>query len=131
MTSAVRESILRMVNTRLENPETCTIDGVTGFLTVTRNGRPRCHSEYDDAMRAFMKRYNEQTNVPIERCTPHVLRHTYCTRCIAAGMDIKSAQYLMGHADVSTTLNIYADAVFDKVIASMELLDQNTPQCHT
>ena len=126
MTKAVRESLTHLVEERRKNPNTCMIDGVCGFLSVTRNGRPRCHSEYDDAMRAFMARYNEQTDIPIERCTPHVLRHTYCTRCIAAGIDIKSAQYLMGHADVSTTLNIYADIVFDKVIASVQLLDQKS-----
>jgi integrase len=126
MTKAVRESLTHLVEERRKNPNTCMSDGVSGFLSVTRNGRPRCHSEYDDAMRAFMARYNEQTDIPIERCTPHVLRHTYCTRCIAAGIDIKSAQYLMGHADVSTTLNIYADIVFDKVIASVDLLDQKS-----
>ncbi len=125
MTRAVRESLTRLVDLRRKNPDTHILNGVGKFLSVTRNGRPKCHSEYDDAMRAFMQRYNEQTDIPIERCTPHVLRHTYCTRCIAAKMDIKSVQYLMGHADASTTLNIYADTVFDRVVENMELLDQD------
>lgn len=40
--------------------------------------------------------------------TPHILRHTYCTLLCASGVDVKTAQYLMGHDDVKTTLGIYA-----------------------
>ena len=42
-----------------------------------------------------------------QNVTPHVLRHTYATRCFEAGMDIKEVQYLMGHSDPSVTLGIY------------------------
>ena len=44
-----------------------------------------------------------------ETLTPHVLRHTYCTRCFEAGMDIKEVQYLMGHSTPDVTLRIYTD----------------------
>ena len=39
--------------------------------------------------------------------TPHQLRHTYITRLIMAGTNIKLVQYLAGHANVQLTLNIY------------------------
>lgn len=39
--------------------------------------------------------------------TPHQLRHTYITRLILAGVNIKVVQYLAGHASVDLTLNIY------------------------
>lgn len=39
--------------------------------------------------------------------TPHQLRHTYITELIRAGADIKTVQYLAGHATVQLTLNIY------------------------
>lgn len=39
--------------------------------------------------------------------TPHQLRHTYITELIQAGADIKTVQYLAGHATVQLTLNIY------------------------
>ena len=43
--------------------------------------------------------------------TPHILRHTYITRLILSGANIKTVQYLAGHADVSVTLNIYTKLV--------------------
>ena len=43
----------------------------------------------------------------------HMLRHTFATRCIEAGMPANVLAKLMGHANVSTTLNVYCD-VFDK-----------------
>ena len=38
---------------------------------------------------------------------PYCLRHTYCTDLQKAGVDVRTAQKLMGHADISTTANIY------------------------
>ncbi len=40
-------------------------------------------------------------------CTPHDLRHTYATALYDAGVDIKSAQYYLGHANVTMTINLY------------------------
>ncbi|MCI8689205.1 MAG: tyrosine-type recombinase/integrase [Oscillibacter sp.] len=42
------------------------------------------------------------------RPTPHLLRHTYITRLIETGVDIKRVQYLAGHDDIRMTLNVYA-----------------------
>ena len=39
--------------------------------------------------------------------SPHTLRHTYITRLILGGMDLKRVQYLAGHADAKITLDIY------------------------
>lgn len=38
---------------------------------------------------------------------PHDLRHTYATALYDAGVDIKSAQYYLGHDDVNMTINLY------------------------
>ena len=47
--------------------------------------------------------------------TPHYLRHTYCTNLRRQGVDLKTAQYLMGHADISTTANIYSHVTEEDV----------------
>ena len=43
----------------------------------------------------------------IKEHTFHALRHTFATRCIEAGVDIKSLSEILGHANVAITLNTY------------------------
>jgi integrase len=50
----------------------------------------------------------------------HALRHTFATRALEAGMDIKVLSSILGHAQASTTLNLYAHALPDHKKASME-----------
>lgn len=44
----------------------------------------------------------------------HGLRHSFATRCINAGVDIKTVSVLLGHSDVSTTLNVYTHPDLDQ-----------------
>ncbi|MGL4737934.1 MAG: tyrosine-type recombinase/integrase [Cellulosilyticaceae bacterium] len=50
----------------------------------------------------------------------HALRHTYATRLLEAGENIKTVQVLLGHADIETTLNVYAHVLEDTKRASAE-----------
>ena len=52
-------------------------------------------------------------NFGIENISTHSLRHTYGTRCIEAGMRAVALQRLMGHTDISVTLNTYT-SIFNK-----------------
>lgn len=58
---------------------------------------------------SFTKFWNGITKkINLDRkITPHILRHTYATRLYYAGVDIKQAQYLLGHSSVQVTLGIY------------------------
>ena len=44
----------------------------------------------------------------------HVLRHIFCTRLCENETNLKVIQSVMGHADISTTMDIYADAIDEK-----------------
>ena len=44
---------------------------------------------------------------------PHVCRHTYCSNMAKSGMNPKTLQYLMGHADIGVTLNTYTHGLDD------------------
>lgn len=46
--------------------------------------------------------------------SPHVLRHTYITNLIYAGVDPKTVQYLAGHENSKVTMDIYAKAKYNK-----------------
>ena len=50
------------------------------------------------------RKYKEATGLNI---TAHQLRHTYATILFEAGIDVKDAQHLLGHSDISVTTNIY------------------------
>ena len=52
----------------------------------------------------------------------HCLRHTFATRCIRVGMDIKSLSEVLGHADVNITLNRYVHSSYDSKKKFMERL---------
>ncbi len=46
--------------------------------------------------------------------TPHQLRHTYITNLLYAGVDPKTVQYLAGHENSKTTMDIYAKVKYNK-----------------
>lgn len=52
----------------------------------------------------------------------HTLRHTFATRAIGIGMDVRSLSELLGHEDVATTLNLYVHSNMDKKAEYMEQL---------
>lgn len=57
------------------------------------------------------KKYCEETNLTI---TPHQLRHAYATILYDAGIDVKSAQELMGHSNITLTQNVYTHISKDR-----------------
>ena len=67
----------------------------------------------------------KQLNHPIDfDVTPHMLRHTYATRLIAGGADVKTVQYLMGHETVQMTLDIYADLFYNRPEDMLPIVDR-------
>jgi len=54
--------------------------------------------------------------------TFHSLRHTSATLLLASGVDVKTAQAILGHAKASHTMDIYADFVPANVDSAMEKL---------
>lgn len=56
--------------------------------------------------------------------TPYCLRHTYCTDLCRAGVDIRTAQRLMGHANISITADIYTHVDVNEIMKAGELLNQ-------
>lgn len=52
----------------------------------------------------------------------HALRHTFATRCVEVGMDIKSLSQMLGHSNVSITLNTYVHPSMDTMRTQIEKL---------
>ncbi len=56
--------------------------------------------------------------------TPHVCRHTYCSNQAKAGMYPKTLQYLMGHSDISVTMNTYTHLGLEDAVAETNRVQQ-------
>ena len=55
----------------------------------------------------------------MEEINYHALRHTFATRCIEAGFDVKSLSEILGHANVNITLNRYVHSSMEQKRANM------------
>ena len=109
MIAEVRLTLKSLVDKQKQSKINTMIDGHIGFLFTSCHGNPRTESEYSGLFRRLLAKYNAKSEIKIGRCTPHSLRHTFATKCVASGMDIKKAQYLMGHEKANTLLDVYAD----------------------
>lgn len=104
------------------------IDGYTGFIFQNRYGDPLSAHNVNRAIERIYTEYNEDEIVQadkegrepflIRHFSAHNLRHTFCTR-LCENVDvingnIKLVQEIMGHTDIETTLNIYAEVTEQK-----------------
>lgn len=55
--------------------------------------------------------------------TPYCLRHTFATDCARAGVPLETTRWLLGHADISTTANIYQHRDLETLKSGMAILD--------
>ena len=51
---------------------------------------------------------------------PHVCRHIFCSDMAKSGMNPKTLQYIMGHSDISVTLNVYTHLNYDDAEEEMQ-----------
>lgn len=74
-------------------------------------------------LRRLVNRYNQTREIKLPAISPHILRHTACTRFCEAGLDIKVVQYLMGHSDIRTTMRIYNHTNPERVMVGIQQLN--------
>ena len=109
LSPSARESILNLAINRPKLKEEKMVDGHTDFLLISHTGNPRLGNHIEGSMRNLIAAYNrDNPSELLPHITPHTLRHTFCTRLIMSGMNVKTVQYLMGHSTVSVTLNVYS-----------------------
>lgn len=103
----------------LQNRETLKIemlvDGYAGFLFLDKYGKPKAAMHLQNYMRRMQRKYAELYGNSVPKVTPHVLRHTFCTNAQQSGIDVKSLQAIMGHSNVSVTLDVYTHTDYDMV----------------
>lgn len=100
------------------------VDGYSGFIFTNRYGGVYSPHVVNRAIERVYKTYNRQETARaqqegrepqlIRHFTVHNLRHTFCTRFCENEQNLKVIQEIMGHADIETTMNIYAEATKEK-----------------
>lgn len=110
-----------------------TVDGYTGFIFTNRIGDVHTPHTINRAIDRIIKACNiweaaraaeeHREPVTVRHFSVHNLRHTFCTRFCENETNIKVIQEIMGHADVGTTMNIYAEATEAKKKESFEHLE--------
>lgn len=122
MTKEVAECFKNIISNR-ENPKVePMVDGIVGFLCLDKNDMPMVALHWEKYMQHIREKYNSIYKVQMPCVTPHVCRHTFCSKMAKSGMNPKTLQYIMGHADISVTLNTYTHVNFEDAQSEMERL---------
>ena len=98
--------LAHMIRVKKTRPTGYLFDVTNGHLGVRFYDRLRNMSKLD--CRGNPRAATRGTGVFDFYIHPHLLRHTFASICVQAGMDVKEVQYLLGHSTPDMTLQIYA-----------------------
>ena len=124
MSDEVYECFKRVLEKRKKVKKEMMIDGYTGFIFLDKDGKPEVALHWEHHFKWCVAKYNRIYKLQLPKITPHVCRHTYCSRMAHSGMNPKVLQYLMGHADISVTLNTYTHVKYDEAVEELERLEK-------
>lgn len=78
---------------------------------------------YDDTVRRTLKKISNELQKEHEdfpNLSPHILRHTFATRCVEHGMNIKTLQTILGHTNFKTTMDTYTHTTNDTMFKEIK-----------
>lgn len=96
----------------------------SGHIFIQWNGAQMHPSTPNSTMRKIIGRYNSSHKEALPHVTPHGLRHTSATLLISQNIDIRTVSNRLGHAQTSTTMNIYTHALQKKDEQAAQTLEK-------
>lgn len=109
------------------------IDGYSNFVFVTATGTVYLPNAVNRAIERARVAYNKEEIEKAEKedrepliiphFSAHHLRHTFCTRLCENESNLKVIQSIMGHSDITTTMDVYAEATQEKkqeIVANLQ-----------
>ena len=126
MTKEVEEHFRNIIEERKNPRIEPMVDGKSGFLYLDKNGNPSLALHWAHYFKRICQKYNSIYKVQMPAVTPHVCRHTYCSNMARSGISAKTLQYLMGHSDISVTLNVYTHLGLEDAQHELKKLEKRT-----
>lgn len=121
MAEQTYQAFKRLLESR-ENVIPFRVENHSNFLFNTQAGFPKIACNYDSMLRGLVKKYNKTHDEQLPHITPHTFRHTFCTNMANKGMNPNTLQYVMGHSNITMTLNYYAHGSYASAKAEMDRL---------
>lgn len=100
------------------------VDGYSGFLYLDQNDMPMVALHWEKYFQFIREKYNKLYKEPLPTITPHVCRHTFCTKMAKAGMNPAKLKYIMGHSSMEITFDTYTHLQVDDVKEEMYVMMQ-------
>ena len=113
MTPEVAQCFKNMWKNRRKRDLDMMIDGKTGFFNYDQEGKPMLALHWEHYCNRIVMKYNETYKAQLPNITPHVLRHTFCSKMARKGMNPKNLQYIMGHSEIAVTMDTYTHMGFE------------------
>lgn len=118
-----------------EGFNTNVVDGMSGFIFQNAFGNLYNSGSLTTAIKRIVHHYNadeilkasKQRREPVllPNFSVHITRHTFCVRLCELDVNLKAIQAIMGHADIRTTMDIYAECTDAKKKESIAILNSN------
>ncbi|MBR0599056.1 site-specific integrase [Sinanaerobacter chloroacetimidivorans] len=103
------------------------VDGYKNFVFLSHvTGKCINHNNIRRMLRTIVD-MNSERDIQLPNISPHILRHTACTRLAEQGCEIRVLQYLMGHADIRATMKIYNHVDIERARKEIERVQIPTP----
>ena len=112
MTEEVMECFRRIAANRPTPEFEVEVDGYSGFYWLDKEGRPMVALHWEKYFQHIVQKYNNHYEEKLPKITPHVCRHTFCSKMARIGMNPKNLQYIMGHSEISITFDTYTHLGF-------------------
>lgn len=120
MLSVVREILLKE---KQKQKVIVSYDGCFGFVFTTMQNQPLKKNSFEKSLTNISQTYNKKqidSRMVIEKLTPHILRHTFCSMLYESGVDVKVIQSIMGHTSFELTLQRYTHLSQETIIKEIK-----------
>ena len=122
METGVYEAFLKVIENRKNNSANPVVDGFTNFLYLDKNNNPSLALHWEHYFKHAREKFNKIYKDELPLITPHVARHTYCSKKAKAGMNPVHLAYLMGHSETDITLGTYTHTKYDDAVEELKRL---------